>query len=396
MPTIKSNGIDLYYESTGPAGAPTIVFAHSVGCSLEIWDAQVAALSDRYRCIRYDLRSHGRSQAVDAETSIDDLAADLLGLLDALDIDKANIVGLSIGGMVGQAFAVAHPDRVVSLGLVSTTACLPTLEFWQARADKVRADGMESVADDVLPRWFTDGFREREPGIVAGYRQRFVATEPGGYGRCCVAIGKMDIRERIGAIRAPTLIIVADQDPATPPAMAEDLRQRIPDSEMVVISGASHIVSVEKPVAVTSQLAGFLARHDAVPALGDTATGLGTRRAVLGDDYVERAFERAGPFARPWQDFITRYAWGEIWSDQTLPRKTRSLLTLAMMIALHREEEFKIHVRPALGNGVTIEELRALIFQSAIYTGAPAANAAFRWVREEIGDEIAAFESRSD
>lgn len=393
MPTVNVKGIDLYYESAGPEGAPVVVFSHSVGCSLEIWDAQFAALSDRYRCIRYDLRNHGRSQARDVETSIDDLAGDLAGLLDALGIDRAHIVGLSIGGMLGQAFAVAYPERVVSLGLVSTTAYLPPLDFWQSRADTVRAEGMESVADGIMPRWFTDPFLKDRPDIVKGYRDRLAATDPAGYGRCCVAIGTMDIRDRIGAIAAPTLIIVGDEDPATPPAMAEDLRQRIAGAEMVVISGASHIISVEKPEAVTSLLAGFLARHDGQPTDTSFAGGLGVRRSVLGDAYVDRAFDRAGPFAMPWQDFITRYAWGEIWADETLPRKTRSLLTLAMMIALHREEEFKIHVRPALGNGVTVEELRALIFQSAIYAGVPAANAAFRWVREEIAEEIADFEN---
>lgn len=396
MPTVTANGVELFYESTGPAGAPTIVFAHSVGCSLEIWEAQVAALNDRYHCVRYDLRNHGRSQSLDVETTIDDLAADLLGLLDALGIDSAHIAGLSIGGMLGQAFAVAHPERVRSLALVSTTAYLPPLDFWQSRADTVRAEGMDSVADGIMPRWFTEPFLQNHPDIVRGYRDRLAATDAAGYGRCCVAIGTMDLRERIGAIAAPTLIVVGAEDPATPPAMAEDLRQRIPGAEMVVVSDASHIISIEKPDAVTAQLAAFLARHEENAPTSSFAKGIATRRAVLGEDYVDRARDRAGPFALPWQDFITRYAWDEIWSDETLPRKTRSLLTLSMMIALHREEEFKIHLKPAVGNGVTLEEMRAMVFQSSIYAGVPAANAAFRWIREELGDEIAAFENQSN
>jgi 3-oxoadipate enol-lactonase/4-carboxymuconolactone decarboxylase len=109
---------------------------------------------------------------------------------------------------------------------------------------------------------------------------------------------------------------------------------------------------------------------------------------VLGTEHVERSLKNAGAFAMPWQDFITRNAWGEIWGDPALPWKTRSMLTLAMMIALHREEEFKLHVRPALKNGVTLEEMRALILQAAIYAGVPAANAAFRWVKDVLGDEL--------
>src|SRR5919206_363928 len=117
--------------------------------------------------------------------------------------------------------------------------------------------------------------------------------------------------------------------------------------------------------------------------------GLANRKSVLGVEHVERSLKNAGAFAMPWQDFITRTAWGEIWGDPTLPRKTRSLVTLAMMVALHREEEFKLHVRPALRNGVAVEELRSLLLQTAIYAGVPAANAAFRWAREVLGEEIA-------
>ncbi|HKH34777.1 MAG TPA: carboxymuconolactone decarboxylase family protein [Beijerinckiaceae bacterium] len=115
--------------------------------------------------------------------------------------------------------------------------------------------------------------------------------------------------------------------------------------------------------------------------------GLANRKRVLGAEHVERSLAKAGAFATPWQDFVTRVAWGEIWGDPTIPWKTRSMVTLAMMIALHREEEFKLHVRPALSNGVTIEELRALLLQASVYAGVPAANAAFRWVKEVLSEE---------
>ena len=351
MPTVTANGVDLFYEEAGPPRAPAVVFAHSVGCSLEVWDAQFAALSDRYRCIRYDLRGHGRSGSVDRAIGIDDLAADLLGLLDALGIDRAHVVGLSIGGMTGQAFAVNHPDRVRSLSLVATTAHLPPPDFWQTRADTVRAEGMAAVVDAVLPRWFSEPYRDRNPAVIDGFRHRFEACDPAGYARCCEAIGAMDLRGRIGAITAPTLIMVGAGDQATPVAMADDLRQRIAGAEMIVIPDAFHILSVERAEAVTAHLAAFLARHEPDAPTSAFARGLAVRKSVLGGDYVEGALKQAGAFGANWQDFITRVAWGEIWGDPTLPRKTRSLLTLAMMIALHREEEFKLHLRPARGNG---------------------------------------------
>ena len=247
MPIIQANGVELYYEEAGPSQAPAVVFAHSVGCSIDIWDAQFAALADRYRCIRYDARGHGGSASVDQPTTMADLAADLAGLLDALGIDSAHIAGLSIGGMTAQTFALAHPARVRGLILVATTAEFPTPEFWQNRADTVRRDGMASVVEQLLPRWFTPAYMVREPAVIDGYRQRFNATDPIGYGRCCEAIGSFDLRSEVGAIKAPTLIIVGDQDPATPPAMAEYLREQIAGSELIVISGASHVISVEKP-----------------------------------------------------------------------------------------------------------------------------------------------------
>jgi 4-carboxymuconolactone decarboxylase len=119
-------------------------------------------------------------------------------------------------------------------------------------------------------------------------------------------------------------------------------------------------------------------------------TGLANRRAVLGAEHVDRSFERAGTFAKPWQDFVTKVAWADIWDDPALPRKTRSIIVLSMMVALHREEEFKLHLRPALRNGVSLEELRALLLQTAVYGGVPAANAGFRWVQEVLGDELQA------
>jgi 3-oxoadipate enol-lactonase/4-carboxymuconolactone decarboxylase len=244
----------------------------------------------------------------------------------------------------------------------------------------------------VITRWFTPAFAAESPAAVAAVRERFLQTDPRGYAVCCGAIRDMDLRERIGAIRAPTLIIAGAEDPATPVAMAEDIRARIADAELVILPRAAHLLAVERPDAVNAHLLAFLGRFggagEAASGGASFEAGLENRKRVLGAEHVERSLANAGAFAMPWQDFITRVAWGEIWGDPTLPWKTRSLVTLAIMVALHREDEFKLHVRPALRNGVTVEELRALLIQSAVYAGVPAANAAFRWVREVLGDEL--------
>jgi 3-oxoadipate enol-lactonase/4-carboxymuconolactone decarboxylase len=387
MPKIVANGVELFYDLTGPEGAPVVVFSNSLSGTVEIWDDVVPAIAGSYRCLRYDMRGHGRSGTCDQAITVDDLAGDLIALLDAVGIAKAHVVGLSLGGMVAQALASAHPERVASLVLMATSPYLPPPQFWRDRAATVRADGVAAVVDTVIGRWFTAPFYEQASDTVARIRERFVAVDPAGYARCCEAIAAMDLRERLGRIGAPTLIMVGVDDQVTPLAMAEDMRSRIAGAELVVLPNAAHLMAVERPDVVAAYLRAFLDRQSG--AAGSAFDrGLAVRKAVLGAEYVGAAIAKAGQFGAPWQDFITRIAWGEIWGDPTLPRKTRSLVTLAMMIALHREEEFKVHVRPALANGVSSAELRALTMQAAIYAGVPAANAAFRWLREVLGEEL--------
>jgi 3-oxoadipate enol-lactonase/4-carboxymuconolactone decarboxylase len=203
----------------------------------------------------------------------------------------------------------------------------------------------------------------------------------------------MDLRPHLGTIAAPTLVVAGRDDPATPVGMAEEIRSLIPDAELLVLPRAAHLLAIERVDAVTPHLLAFLERNTeraaGAPGAVPFESGLQNRKQVLGAEHVERSLAKAGGFAMPWQDFITRTAWGEVWGDPRLPWKTRSLVTLAMMVALHREEEFKLHVRPALRNGVSVEELQSLLLQSAIYAGVPAANAAFRWAKDVLGDEIA-------
>lgn len=389
MPSVQANGVSLHYNLTGPEGAPVIAFSNSLGSTLEMWDPQVRALAGRFRCLRYDTRGHGRSQSAPQPLTIADLAGDLAALLAALNIDQADIVGLSMGGMTAQVLAVQRPELVRRLVLMATSANMRAVPIWGERAALVRDKGMGAVVDAVLGRMFTAGFRTAQPAVVAQTAAQITRADPASYAACCEAIGGMDIREAIRGITAPTLVIAGALDPATPVAMHSEIQALVSGADLVVIGGAAHLLNIEKADAVNRELVAFLD----VPARSgrdaDFAAGLANRKAVLGVEHVERALARATRFDRPWQDFLTRVAWGEIWGDETLPRKTRSMLTLTMMIALHREEEFKLHLRPALRNGVTLDELRALMLQAAIYAGVPATNAAFRWARDVLGDDAA-------
>jgi 3-oxoadipate enol-lactonase/4-carboxymuconolactone decarboxylase len=390
MPLLAANGTELFYDLTGPEGAPFVVFSNSLGTTLEMWDAQARALSARYRVLRYDTRGHGRSPVVDQPITIDTLADDLAGLLEGLGIAMAHVVGLSIGGMTAQALAVSHPERVGGLVLMATSAYAPL--GWAERAELVRAQGLGAIVDATMTRWFTPAYVAAAAPPLQAVRERFLSIDPVGYALCCGAIGGMDLREPIKAITAPTLIIAGAEDPAPWPAMSFDINSRIAGSELIVLPHAAHILAMEQADAVNRHLLGFLDRLDAVAEVRSGGVsfeaGLANRKSVLGVEHVQRSLANAGPFAMPWQDFITRVAWGEVWGDPTIPRKTRSLITLSLMVALGREEEFKLHILPALRNGVTLAEFRALLIQCAVYAGVPASNGAFRWVREVLGDVL--------
>ncbi len=254
MPLIAANGIQLFYDLSGPEGAPVVVFSNSIGTTIEMWDAQACALSGRYRVLRYDTRGHARSPVVDQPAGIETLADDLAGLLDALGIARAHVVGLSLGGMTAQAFAAARPDRVHGLVLMATSAYLP--QGWAERAALVRKQGMGAIVDAVMARWFTPAYQHAP--LAEALRERFLQIDPRGYAVCCGAIGAMDLRPSNASIRAPTLIVAGADDPATPPAMSEDICSRIPDAELVVLPRAAHILAIERAERVNTLLAGFL------------------------------------------------------------------------------------------------------------------------------------------
>lgn len=392
MPHADVNGTSLFYDLTGPQGAPVVVLSNSLGTTLEMWDAQARALAPRLRVLRYDTRGHGRSRLGNGRMSIATLSDDIAGLLDVLGIERAHIAGLSLGGLTAQAFAIAHGSRVKSLVLMATAPHFPPPERWNTRVESVRKGGMAAVADSVLERWYTPAFAAADPGRFAYYRSLMLGLDIEGYIAACLVLRDTDVRSDLGRIAAPTLIVAGAHDQATPVAMSELIAASVPGALLSVIPDAAHLLAIERADAATGLLLDFIEKVEGRPlpvaAGADFSAGLAIRKSVLGVDYVQRSLAAAGSFAMPWQDFITRTVWSEVWGDDTLPLKTRSLLTLTLMIALNHEEEFKLHLRPALKNGVTPDELRSLLRHAAAYAGVPAANAAFRWVREALGAEV--------
>lgn len=256
---IKANGIEINYALQGNSG-PWVTFSHSLACNLHAWDAQVKALCSRYRVLAYDSRGHGESGAPAGVYTLEQMADDLKGLLDALNIEKTHLVGLSMGGMIGQTFALRHPAMLQSLVLCDTTSRFPpgSGKSWEERIVSVEAQGMEPMVAPALARWFTAPFRAARPDVTDAIAAMIRATPAQGYIGCCHAVPKINVTERLKAIRCPALVIVGQDDPGTPVAMAEDIHHAIAGSKLVVIPSASHQSNLEQPEAFNRALAEFL------------------------------------------------------------------------------------------------------------------------------------------
>jgi 3-oxoadipate enol-lactonase len=212
-----------------------------------MWEANVEALTQRFRVLRYDHRGHGGTAVPEARFSVGDMADDVVELLDEHAIDRATFCGLSLGGAVGQSLARRHPERVERLVLCCTAAKFGEPAGWEERAQTVREHGLGTIVDAVLERWFTDGQRRSQPELVARLREQFLATPAEGYARCCEALRDWDFRAELPRIETPTLCIAGDGDPSTPPAELELLAHEIPAAQLVVLSEAAHLANLAQP-----------------------------------------------------------------------------------------------------------------------------------------------------
>lgn len=245
-----SGPVDVHHVVGGRSDGPPVVLSNSLGTTMAMWDPQVPVLAERFRVIRYDTRGHGDSPVPPAPYDVADLGADLLGLLDLLGIERANLCGLSIGAMTAMWVAANAPERVERLVLCSTSARFDSPERYAERAAIVLAEGMQPVANMAVRRWFTERFAVEQPGVVDGFHDMLVATPPEGYAACCGVIERTDLTPSIGAIVAPTLLLAGADDPSTPPPHAERIADRVRGARVVVLPG-SHLLNIESADEVT-------------------------------------------------------------------------------------------------------------------------------------------------
>jgi 3-oxoadipate enol-lactonase / 4-carboxymuconolactone decarboxylase len=368
-------GALLNFLAEGPASAPSLLLGPSLGTSHALWDALAPELSVTHRVVRWDLPGHGGSAAdlIGPGATVGDLAGLVLALADSLGIERFAYAGVSLGGAVGLHLAVHHPERLTSLAVICSSAHFGGEQPWRERAERVRREGLEWLAENADARWFTPGFTV--PRLVADHRD----AAPEAYAACCDALAAFDLRDRLADIAVPTLLVAGRQDPATPPAHLREIADAVPGATLVELPGASHLAPAECPDAVLTALRGHFG--------GAAGRGMAVRREVLGDAHVDRAQARQTPFTARFQDFISRYAWGEIWTDPTLSRRERSMVTLTALVAHGHYEELAMHVRAARRNGLTPEEIGAVLLQTAVYCGVPAANQAFATAQRVLAEE---------
>ncbi|MDP2826234.1 MAG: 3-oxoadipate enol-lactonase [Sulfuritalea sp.] len=258
MKTVEVNGISVRYQVEG--SGPWVMLSHSLSCDLTMWDEIAVSLAPTFTVLRYDTRGHGQTSAPQGAYSFTQLTADVTGLLDALNIERTHFIGLSMGGMIGQHLALAVPQRLNKLVIASSTSRIPPEAgpLWDERIAIVRAQGCAGLVEGTLGRWFTPGFRAAQPDAMQRIGKLIAATPPAGYIGCAGAIRALDIAARIGAIAAPTLVIVGADDPGTPPAMSEVIAAAIPGARLEIIPSASHLSCVEQPEIFKRLVSDFL------------------------------------------------------------------------------------------------------------------------------------------
>jgi 3-oxoadipate enol-lactonase/4-carboxymuconolactone decarboxylase len=383
LPFATIHGTRMFYRLQGNTGRPVLILSHSISTDHAMWDLQIEGLLPYFQILRYDTRGHGASEATAGEYSVEMLGKDILALADALQVSQFAFCGLSLGGAIGQWVAVHAPERVTHLVLANTSPQFVPRANWETRIGAVRKGGMPGVVDVAMQRFFSPDTLARQNPHVASIRSVFLGTDPVGYLGCCAALRDMNHGDLIKQIKAPTLVISGNRDVATPwSGHGERLAQEIPGAKAIHLT-AAHLSNIERPHSFTTALLAFLLPRPS--ADGDSLqAGFEMRRAVLGDAHVDKAIAATTEFTRDFQELITRYAWGTIWSRPALDRRTRRLLVLAVTASLGRWEEFTLHLRAGLASDLELCDLKEVLLQAAVYAGVPAANTGFQIAAEQI------------
>jgi len=374
---------------------PLLVLGPSLGTTAaSLWRACADHLADAFDVLAWDLPGHGHNRSAAAEGfTMAELAAGVLRIVDDVVAERGKprgtfyYAGDSVGGAVGLQLLLDEPDRITAAALLCTGARLGTPESWAERVEQVRAAGTSGQVGAASQRWFAPGFLDREPDRGSALLHALQDTLDEGYVQVCGALAGFDVRDRLGEIGAPVLAVAGAEDAVTPPDLVRAIADGVQEGRYAELADTAHLAPAERPAEVAALLREhFLGEPPAAAPAAPTderyVAGLAVRREVLGDQHVDRATAAATDLTRDFQELITRYAWGEIWTRPGLDLRSRSMVTLTALVARGHHEELAMHLRAALRNGLTVAEIKEVLLQTAIYCGVPDANTAFRIAQE--------------
>jgi 3-oxoadipate enol-lactonase/4-carboxymuconolactone decarboxylase len=382
-------------ELAGSPDLPLLVCGPSLGTSATaLWSPVAALLGDDFHVVAWDLPGHGVNRAVPSEDpTMADLAAGVLAFVDGVLAERGDAgasfvhAGDSVGGAVGLQLLLDAPERVRAAAIVCSGARLGDEAMWRERADLVRRSGTPVMVEGSARRWFRPGFIEEQPELATGLMHALQEADRFGYASVCGALATFDVRHRLGDITAPVVAVAGAYDVAAPVAGMAEVAHGVADGRLLVLDRVAHQAPVEAPAETARAIREVAGLGSAPVTIAErAAAGMTVRRQVLGDAHVDRATASATDLTREFQDFITDYAWGGVWTRPGLDRRSRSMITLTALIARAHHEELAMHLRAARTNGLTDDEIKELILQTAIYCGVPDANTAFRIAQTTLDD----------
>ncbi|MDQ1106436.1 bifunctional 3-oxoadipate enol-lactonase/4-carboxymuconolactone decarboxylase PcaDC [Nocardioides zeae] len=381
------DGVELSEAGNGPL----LLLGPSLGTSATaLWERSAALLAADHHVVGWDLPGHGTSPAPADGFTMAELAGGVLAFAERLLRERGEAsgtfvyAGVSVGGAVGLQLLLDAPERVAAAALICTGAKIGTPDGWHERAAMVRAFGTATMVEGSAKRWFAPGFLEREPEVGRALLASLEETDTAGYAAVCKALAAFDVRDRLGAIRVPVLAVAGAADEPTPPSDLETIAALVADGRTVVLDGVAHLAPAEAPAEVADLLRAHLKQGAVITESQRAAAGAVVRRQVLGDDHLDGAGAAPTAFTRDFDDLVTQYAWGSVWARPGLDRRSRSLVALSTLVAQRDHDELATHVRAALRNGLTVEELAEVFLQASVHCGTAAAAAAFRVAQETL------------
>lgn len=369
----SQDNTNLHYQWSDYRQSQTIVFINSLGTNLSIWEDVVKLLAGRYNTLLFDKRGHGLSNTKTGTLTIETYADDVIYLMDTLDIAKAHLVGLSIGGLITYSLASRFPDRFENLIFSNSGAKIGTAESWNDRVTKIKAEGLVTISANIIERWLSPDYRTSHPAATQGYITMLEQNSDLGYIQACEAIRDADYSNIVNQIKHKSLFIGGAADLGTTPDFVEQHANALGADRLEIIPNVGHLPCIEAPATVATLISEFL--EGELPLFD---RGMKTRRMVLGNDHVDRAEANKTDFDKDFQTYIVNSAWGAIWSRPHLNKRERSMITIAVLASLGHEEELEMHIRASQNTGTSIEDVKEVLLHIAIYAGVPVTNGAMK------------------